>query len=154
MNTTNLQNMLKSGQLREESFRKLDIITRMSDVQDRIGSADLLLKNNNDDEQTDKSAYSELYQSYRIICECLLGLHGYRTDGDGHHESAINSIWLTMDNEENFAIYSRMKNIGKRRNDLDYGAGFNISSNELMTMLSDVKDIYKKAMILINEYQE
>ncbi|MCK5211971.1 hypothetical protein KAJ89_04680 [Candidatus Parcubacteria bacterium] len=155
MNITNLQNMAKSGQLRQESFKKLDIITRMSIVKGRIGSAEFLLKNNNNDEGIDCSAYSELYQSYRIICECLLGIHGYRvSNSQGHHEAAINSIWLTMDDEKNFVIYSRMKNICKRRNDLDYGAGFNISNDELATMLSDVKFVYKKAIILINDHQE
>jgi len=147
--------MLDSGQLRQESFRKLDIITRMSIAGGRIRSADFLLKNNNNDEGIDSSAYSELYQSYRIICECLLSIYGYRVSGSkGHHEAAINSIRLTMDDEENFVIYSRMKNICKRRNDLDYGAGFNISNDELAAMLSDVKDIHEKAMTLINEHQE
>jgi hypothetical protein len=140
-----------SGQLSKESFKKLDIISRMEIANGRIKSAELLLKSNNNDEGIDNSAYSELYNSYRIICECLLAVNGYRViSSKGHHEAAINSIWNTMDNQENSVIYSRMKNIGKRRNDLEYGAGFNISNDELATMLDDVKIIYKKALKLID----
>ena len=126
----------------------------MNVAKGRIRSAGLLLKSNYDDEGIDSSAYSELYNSYRIICECLLALEGYRVSGSrGHHEAAINSIWIIMDDEKNYPVYSRMKNIGKRRNNLEYGADFDISSNELALMLKDVKIVHKKAMKLIDGFQ-
>lgn len=146
--------MEKSGNLNREVFKNLDIISRMNTARGRISSAELLLKSNYNDEGIDVSAYSELYNSYRIICECLLAVNGYRVSGSqGHHEAAINSIWLTMDDKKNYIIYSRMKNIGKRRNDLEYGADFDISNDELALMLKDVKMIHKKAMKLINNFK-
>lgn len=101
---------------------------------------------NDDDESVYISAYAELYNSFRILCEVMLALGGYRTSGTtkGHHEAAINTIWLTMDDEKMFKIYTRLKKIGKKRTGMEYGGTFDISPPEIKTMIEDVELVLKK----------
>ena len=102
--------------------------------------------NNNNDEGVYISAYSELYGSFRILCEVMLALGGYKTSGTikGHHEAAINTIWLTLDDESMFKIYTSLKRIGRKRTGMEYGGTFDISSPEIETMVEDVEVVLKR----------
>jgi hypothetical protein len=101
---------------------------------------------NDGDESVYISAYSELYNSFRILCEVMLAIGGYRTSGNtkGHHEAAINTIRLTLDDESMNSTYSRLKKIGKKRTGMEYGGTFDISSPEIETMVDDVESVLKR----------
>ena len=141
----NLINFEKGGKLKKENFSFDYFVNRYRIAFERIKTAEKLLKNNTDDEGIYISAYSELYSAFRILCEVMLAICGYRTSsGPGHHDSAISTIWITLVGKEMNPVYLRLKKIGRKRNDMEYGCTFNISSIEMETMLDDVKLVLKK----------
>ena len=147
MNLENLANLeqTKKG-IEKEKFTVDFIVDRYELASRRIKNAELLLKNNNDDENVFISAYSELYNSFRILCEVMLAIGGYRVKrgGLGHHDLAISTIWLTLDDEEMDPVYLRLKKIGGKRSSMEYGGNFDISTIEMKTMLADVKLVLKE----------
>ena len=152
MKLQNLINFEKLGKIKREKFTLDSIESRYNIVSNRIKTAEKLLKNNNNDESVYISAYSELYSSFRILCEVMLALCSYRTSmGKGHHDSAISSIWITLDDDEMKPAYLRLKKIGGKRNDMEYGGNFDISSLEMKTMLEDVESVLQKVGIEIDK---
>lgn len=150
MNTINLQNLINVGKLEKFQYQPVEVIKKMNNISNRVNTAEKLLKNNNDDENIDITAYSELYSSYRGICEALLWHYGYKIKSiGGHHELAKSTISLTLNSDKNKPVYSRMRKISNRRNELEYGNNFNISRIELETMLVDVKNIFDQVYKLI-----
>ncbi|OGY50029.1 MAG: hypothetical protein A3J65_01340 [Candidatus Buchananbacteria bacterium RIFCSPHIGHO2_02_FULL_45_11b] len=145
MNSRNLDNLKEMGKIKKEEFNADFIIGRCELASKRIENAKLLLKNNNYDESVFISAYSELYSSFRILCEVMLAMCGYRAEkGSGHHGLIISTIWLTLEDEEMNPVYSRLKKIGGKRNEMEYGGNFDISTIEIKTMLEDVELVLKK----------
>ena len=145
MNLENLISLEQMGKLGKEDFTVDFIVNRYEIASNRIKNAEKLLKNNNDDEGAYITAYSELYNSFRILCEVMLAIAGYRTTSSlGHHELAISTIWLTLEDEKMKLIYSRLKKIGGKRTSMEYGANFDISTIEMETMLDDVKLVLEK----------
>ena len=145
MKSENLIRLEKVGKIKKEDFTFDYFVNRCGLVSRRVKTAEKLLKNNNNDESVYITAYSELYSSFRILCEIMLAMRGYRTSrGLGHHESAIATIWITLEDEEMKPVYLRLKKIGGKRNDMEYGSKFDISSIEMETMLKDVQLVLKK----------
>jgi uncharacterized protein (UPF0332 family) len=146
MNLENLTQFEKTGKIEKIKFTAEDIIKRYNIASSRFKNAKKLLMNNAGDESVFISAYAELYNSFRILCEVMLALCGYRTSGNtkGHHEAAINTIWLTLDDETMFKVYTRLKRIGKKRTGMEYGGTFDISSPEIETMVEDVGSVLKR----------
>ncbi|MBI2459379.1 MAG: hypothetical protein HYV53_02375 [Parcubacteria group bacterium] len=146
MNLENLTQFEKTGKIEKTNFTVEGIVRRYNIASSRIKNVKKYLMSNDDDESVYISAYAELYNSFRILCEVMLALGGYRTSGTtkGHHEAAINTIWLTMDDEKMFKIYTRLKKIGKKRTGMEYGGTFDISPPEIKTMIEDVELVLKK----------
>ena len=144
MNLNNLIQFEKTGKIEKVNFTIEGIARRYNIASSRIKNVKKYLMSN-DDESVYISAYAELYNSFRILCEVMLSLGGYRTSGTakGHHEAAINTIWLTLDDESMFKVYSRLKKIGKKRTGMEYGGTFDISSPEIETMVNDVESVLK-----------
>lgn len=152
MKLQNLINFEQLGKIKKESFALNNIESRYNIVSNRIKTAEKLLKNNNDDEGVYISAYSELYSSFRNLCEIMLALCGYRVNqGKGHHESAIATLPLTLDDDKIKPTYLRLKKIGGKRNDMEYGGKFDISSFEMETMLEDVQLVLQRVRIEIDK---
>ncbi|MFH1412437.1 MAG: hypothetical protein ABIG10_00190 [bacterium] len=146
MNLQNLNNFASAGKIKKESFTLDSLIKRFEFASKRISTSEKLLKNNNyDDEEVYITAYSELYSSFRILCEIMLALYGYRiAGGKGHHEAAISTIRLTLEDDKMDPVYLRLIKIGRKRSGMEYGSKFDISSIEIEQMLNDVKLILKK----------
>ena len=153
MNLVNLTEFEKTGKIEKTNFTIEDIARRYNIASSRIKNAKRFLMNNNGDESIFISVYAELYNSFRILCEVMLALCGFRTSGTtkGHHEAAINTIWLTLDDENMFKVYTRLKKIGKKRTGMEYGGTFDISSPEIKTMIEDVELVLKKVGQKIEE---
>lgn len=153
MNLENLTQFEKTGKIEKNEFTAEDIIRRYNIALSRFKNAKRFLMNNDGDESVFISAYAELYNSFRILCEVMLALCGYKTSGTtkGHHEAAINTIWLTLDDESMFKIYTRLKRIGKKRTGLEYGGTFDILSSEIKTMVDDVELVLKRVGEKIEE---
>src|SRR3989338_8536423 len=145
MNLENLTQFEKTGKIEKIEFTFEEITKRYNIASSRFKNAKRFLMNNDGDESVYISAYAELYNSFRILCEVMLSSGGYRTSGTakGHHEAAINTIWLTLDDESMFKVYSRLKKIGKKRTGMEYGGTFDISSPEIETMVNDVESVLK-----------
>ena len=146
MNLENLTQFEKTGKIEKIKFTFDGIAKRYNIASARFKNAKKLLMGNDGDESVYISAYSELYNSFRILCEVMLAVGGYRTSGNtkGHHEAAINTIWLTLDDESMNNTYSRLKKIGKKRTGMEYGGTFEISSPEIETMVDDVESVLKR----------
>ncbi|MFH0951310.1 MAG: hypothetical protein V1765_02435 [bacterium] len=146
MNLPNLNNLAAIGKIQKESFSMTSLLVRLDQVKHRVNTAEKLLKNNDyNDEAVYISAYSELYNSFRILCEIMLAVGGYRTTNQpGHHETTLASIRLTLDDETLDPVYLRLIRIGKKRNGLEYGGKFDISSHEMAQMLADVQLVLVK----------
>lgn len=146
MNLVNLTEFEKTGKIEKTNFTIDSITKRYNIASSRIKNAKKFLMNNDRDESVFISAYAELYSSFRILCEVMLALCGFRTSGTtkGHHEAAINTIWLTLDDESMSKVYTRLKKIGKKRTGLEYGGTFDISSPEIKTMVEDVELVLKR----------
>lgn len=146
MNLENLTQFEKTGKIEKIKFTAEDIVRRYNIASSRFKNAKKLLMNNAGDESVYISSYAELYNSFRILCEVMLALGGYRTSGNtkGHHEAAINTIWLTLDDETMFKVYTRLKRISKKRTGMEYGGTFDISSSEIETMVDDVDSVLKR----------
>lgn len=148
MKSQNLSNLEKIGKLKLENFTTNSLSVRLGFVAQRVRVAEQLLKNNNYDEQVYISAYSELYESFRILCEVMLALCGYRVaNGPGHHETAIGTLWSTLieaGDEATELAYARLNRMGKKRDGMEYGGKFDISAIEIEKMLEDVKLIQEK----------
>ncbi len=145
MNSENLTNLENTGKIEKEKFSLASIDKRYILASTRFKNAKKLLMNNNDDESVYVSAYSELYESYRILCEIMLALCGYRVkQGRGHHETAISTISLTLEVDEMKSIYLRLNRLGRKRNPMEYAGMFDISSAEMEQMVEDVSSIIKR----------
>lgn len=145
MNTENLIRFAETGKIKKEEFNLDQIENKFNLASRRIRNAELLLKNNNNDEGVFISAYSELYNSYRNLCEVMLAIAGYRTGGGkGHHEAAISTIQLTLEDEKLDSTYLRLTKMGRKRGEMEYGGNFDISIIEMEQMLNDVKEILKR----------
>lgn len=146
MNLENLTRFEKTGKIEKIKSTFEGIDRRYNIASARFKNAKKFLMNNDGDESVYISAYSELYNSFRILCEVMLALGGYRTSGTtkGHHEAAINTIWLTLDDKSMFNTYTRLKKIGKKRTGLEYGGTFDISPPEIKTMIDDVESVLKR----------
>lgn len=152
MNLNNLINFEKTGKIKKENFSFDYFVDRYRIAFSRIKNAEKLLKNNANDESIYITAYSELYSSFRILCEVMLAMCGYKaSSGLGHHESAIATIWLTLGDEKMSPVYLRLKKIGGKRGTMEYGRNFNISSIEMRTMLDDVVLVLKMVRDKINK---
>jgi uncharacterized protein (UPF0332 family) len=143
MNLENLSNFERSGKIEKERFSLDSLAKKYKMSQDRYGSAVKLLKNNFNDESVYTSAYFELYGSFRSLCEIMLSLRGYRVKkGPGHHQTAISSLAITMDLDNAMRpAYLRLQKIGRKRDRMEYGGDYNVSQNEMETMLKDVEII-------------
>ena len=146
MNLENLTNLEEIGKIEKEKFTVDSIINRYKIASSRIINAEKLLKENNNDESVFISAYSELYSAFRILCEVMLAMCGYRIKKSllGHHDLTISTIWLTLEDEKLNLTYSRLKKMGGKRNSMEYGGNFDISAIEMETMLADVKLVLEK----------
>jgi uncharacterized protein (UPF0332 family) len=146
MNLENLTQFEKTGKIERAKFNFDNIERRYKIASQRFKNAKTLLMNNNNDEGVYISTYAELYGSFRILCEVMLALSGYKTSGTtkGHHEAAINTIWLTLNDESMFKVYTRLKRIGKKRTGMEYGGTFDISPPEIETMVEDVEVVLKR----------
>lgn len=153
MNLENLTQFEKTGKIEKIEFTFEEITKRYNIASSRFKNAKRFLMNNDGDESVYISAYAELYNSFRILCEVMLALCGYRTSGTtkGHHEAAINTIWLTLDDESMFKVYTSLKKIGKKRTGMEYGGIFYISPPEIKTMMDNVELVLKRVGEKIEE---
>lgn len=142
----NINNFEQTGKIIKTSYSFDQINKRYCFASSRFNNAKKLLMHNHDDEEVYISTYAELYGSFRTLCDVMLALNGYRVSEStkGHHEAAINSIWITLDDEGMNKVYSRLKKIGKKRSVMEYGGTFDISLSEIQTMINDVQLVLKR----------
>ena len=145
MNLELLNNLEQSGKIRKETFSNDFFNNKYNSALERTKTAKMLLNNNYNDESVFKTAYSELYSSFRNLCEVALASCGYRvSNGKGHHEMAIATIQLTLDDEEIQPVYLRLQRICRKRDKMEYGGNFDISTGEMKMMLEDVELVLEK----------
>lgn len=99
-------------------------------------------------EEYDEVIYTNLYNAAKILGETLLLLNGYKAVVKDHHKIVIQASRLLMNNSQMDEVFSRLDQMRKKRNIIDYDIETPFVSRQVIEQ--SVKDI----QIYINKVEE